>query len=820
MMARFELTAPDGTRYEVEGPEGATEADAYSILQQQVGGGAQQAAPQTRSGRRRGVAPEPQPDPFEGRSWRQQMGDQWGNYKDAASQLGDIIQPAANVMQDVNTGMLGWVPGLRENTESLGNIVRPPGVEAEGYGGRAADAVGMGLGAYFGGGAALMGRAKAMGDVGMQAARQYMAQNPGAMSSIRNLGGQMRDFMVRRPVGAPALEAASGAGAGVGMEAGLDLADAFDLGPTGRVLSEQIGGLAGGFGVPAATGALSLSPARWAGGKIKNAFDDLVAIGAHAEQGPSRGSLAAWGPGGRRAAERVQSLVPDPEAAAAAVQRAPEGISPARATQDPDLMALENLRARRDPRFARDIEEGRLAATSHAETDFSDMFGPQRDQNTWRQQVMERASAPDSPPIGAGQTDEMLDAAYRTFGPAYKQVRAEGGTIPLRLKEGRGETLNELLTDAFSDPRVASGAVTKFERLMQPYTGEGGVLRTQASVDDLLNLRSAIRDEARRYGRSAATSGNVDTELTADAWRSAERAVTRILESNLDPALAQRLKNIDARYRAHKIVEDAAWRGGDKEITPEALQAAVKRSHGRGEFARGELETPASGILGEETSLLTMSRHGVDVAKIRGNPDYARRITRGMDGDQVTSLKSDFNNNLLESSKKGGVVSGRKLTELVDKERETMRALGYTAEDMANVDRVLANLRMVETMDYSQVQAFITDKPGHLLNFTAALLGSAVGRKAAQLAGGKMAQSLILAHAGAKIGREQAVALIQDNAARLVTDALADRELMRALLTRPTDTRAAQMEAGQRLHAWLVTLGDPATEGLRDAPAE
>ena len=38
MMPTFELTSPDGKKYRVEGPEGATPEQAYEILQKQLAG--------------------------------------------------------------------------------------------------------------------------------------------------------------------------------------------------------------------------------------------------------------------------------------------------------------------------------------------------------------------------------------------------------------------------------------------------------------------------------------------------------------------------------------------------------------------------------------------------------------------------------------------------------------------------------------------------------------------------------------------------------------------------------------------------------------
>lgn len=788
------------------------------------------------------------PEAFEGRSWGDQMRDQLAEYN-------RVLQPAANVMQDVNTGLFGWLPGVRENAESLGNIVRPAGVEAEGYGGRAAETAGMGLGAYLGGGGALLARGAAMGQQGLQQAAQAIRNNPGTLSTLRNIGGQMRDFIIRRPVAAPAIEAASGAGAGLGMEAGLDLANALDLGPTGTALAEQTGGIVGGFGVPAAAQATALSPVRALAGRVGNQFNELVSLGRMASGGQTAGQMA-WGPGGERAAMRLQGLLPEEgrgaaidalerqvrARGAAAGTRPAEGVTaadaamapvtPARATGNQRLLALERRLATEDPDFAHAAEAGRVQAEGALEGGFRGMFGPGRSPEQWRQSVIQSTAAPGAGPIPSGQTDDMLDAAYRTFETAYDA--AKGFPVMLtRLGDvaDADRPLRGLLRQAVNDTNLPAGALgprarerlaadldQQFQDVMRR-TGRGGMPEGTVDSAALLDFRTALRREIRASAKAGAGSGKSAAKDRARtrALQNAEERVTEVLESQLPEDVMASLRATDARYRQHKIVEDAVWRGGDRELSPERLQDAVRRAESRGAFARGELETPHSGLLGEETSLISASRHGLDIKKTWGNPDMARRMTRGMDGDQISAVKADFNDELLNRSLYRGAISGQRLTQAIESQRTTMRALGYSADDMQAIDVLAANLRMVEDLSPQQLQQFITDKPGMILKGLAAIVGSSAGRAVARKLSGNMAHSLILAGRGARFGEEIAHGLVVDNAEALVRAALRDPDLMRALLTRPTDSQARVQEAARRLNAWLITVAEP---GLADAQEE
>jgi hypothetical protein len=196
-----------------------------------------------------------------------------------------------------------------------------------------------------------------------------------------------------------------------------------------------------------------------------------------------------------------------------------------------------------------------------------------------------------------------------------------------------------------------------------------------------------------------------------------------------------------------------------------------------------------------------------------------------MDGDQLTELKSSFINEVVDRSKERGAISGTKLTDNLTEQRSVLEAIGYTPADFANIEKLAAILRLTERRGGQQAAALVGDKPGLLMDFVARIAGSASARGAAKTLGVTGAvNSIILPQAGSRLSRTFLQRSIVDNAEELIKSALQPtpegRALFAALMTRPTDSAVKRAEAGRQIHAWVVSLGEPATEGLRGPPEE
>ncbi len=214
-------------------------------------------------------------------------------------------------------------------------------------------------------------------------------------------------------------------------------------------------------------------------------------------------------------------------------------------------------------------------------------------QNSFQRAATQAAAAPGTR-IAQGPADEMLDAAYKSFAPLYDQakgfplypgvMRTAGGDVPLASFGGKPGSLARAALDrgVRADDATRTSVGDWLENRLTQLPGKG---RSQVSSDDLLDLRSAIRTEARK----AAAKGD---DAAADLLKNGERAITDALESQLprDPLTA--LRTADSRYGIYKTLEDAVARSRDTPggFTPAKLSEAVagaNRGLGKGTYARG-----------------------------------------------------------------------------------------------------------------------------------------------------------------------------------------------------------------------------------------
>jgi hypothetical protein len=214
-------------------------------------------------------------------------------------------------------------------------------------------------------------------------------------------------------------------------------------------------------------------------------------------------------------------------------------------------------------------------------------------QNSFQRAATQAAAAPGAR-IAQGPADEMLDAAYKSFAPLYDQargfplypgtLRTQGGDVALATFGGKPGALRRAALDrgVRADDATRKSVGQWLENQLTQLPGKG---RGQVSSDDLLDLRSAIRTEARK----AATKGD---DAAADLLKNGERAITESLESQLPADALQALRTADSRYGIYKTLEDAVARSKDMPggFTPSKLSEAVagaNRGLGKGSYARG-----------------------------------------------------------------------------------------------------------------------------------------------------------------------------------------------------------------------------------------
>ncbi|MES3016200.1 MAG: hypothetical protein V4721_00415 [Bacteroidota bacterium] len=258
-----------------------------------------------------------------------------GNEQPASPAMAFLNKGIANTLGapvDIASAALGLV-GLESDepvggSKNIASMMRTIGAgpregeQASGLGARVAQGVGEAAGSLM--------------PVGLAA--KAASSLPGIAGAI---GGALNSTIASKPVAATALDLASGAGSGVG-------GTVAELAAPGNMAAQTAGEVAGGIAVPLSIASL-VNPVKMGVRAAKSAIFPYTDTGAKI-----------------RAADRVKSLVPDPEAAAKSLdQETIVPLSPAQKTGDERMLALEN--AVRDADVNMD-EKFRNASKANIET--------------------------------------------------------------------------------------------------------------------------------------------------------------------------------------------------------------------------------------------------------------------------------------------------------------------------------------------------------------------------------------------------------------------------------------------------------------------
>ena len=268
-------------------------------------------------------------------------------------------------------------------------------------------------------------------------------------------------------------------------------------------------------------------------------------------------------------------------------------------------------------------------------------------QRSFQRRAAEVAAAPGTK-IAAGEADDMLEQAYKSFEPLYDQAkgfkigypgvyRVAGGDLPLRSFGQKPGLLRRAAYDrgVRADDATRKSVAGWLENQLTRISGKGAGPTTS---DALMDLRSKIRAEARK----AAAAGD---DAAADLLGNGEKAVTDAIESQLPPDALSALRTADSRYGLYKQLEDAVARSKDMPggFTPAKLSEAVasaNRGLGKGAYARGG-GGPLRDLASDGTASLNMrspptgqrlAAIGIPAAGAAANPALATGVGAGMLG--------------------------------------------------------------------------------------------------------------------------------------------------------------------------------------------
>ena len=180
----------------------------------------------------------------------------------------------------------------------------------------------------------------------------------------------------------------------------------------------------------------------------------------------------------------------------------------------------------------------------------------------WQRAVIQQGAAPGQT-IAKGAGQDMLDAAYQGFDPAYaagkgfpvgaKVMRTQGGDVP--LSQAFNQTGQRARFGLTPDGRqnTVDWAQQHLNELVTQARQSGQGLQS----DDLLSFRSLLRQQKRGLDVSD-PANRAQAQMLGDL----EQKVTQALESQLPPDAMAAVRAADAQYGQYKIAEDAMGRAG------------------------------------------------------------------------------------------------------------------------------------------------------------------------------------------------------------------------------------------------------------------
>ena len=669
------------------------------------------------------------------------------------------INRAGRVAEEVNVGIMGNIPGAVPAMQRAG-LFRPNEEAMEGAAGQALRFAGTA--APFAAGIPAMGTA------------------PGRIANsgiLRSMVDDISNFARQRPGAYFGTELGSAAAAGAAGE----VARQSGTGNAGAVGSEIAGGVIGGMavgGIPSAlrsardTVSSNLLPMTREGGMVRAARQMQTRAG-----GPER-------------AEELSKLI----------DTVPDGVTPAQWIGDGRLLAQEARILIDNPDLAPVVRQELQQARMAAQDSLKDSFGKPRTKQEWEMSVLDRVT-PTGTTIDRGQTDEMLNQAYESFGPLYDAAKG----FPVNGKGLRASVLSAADDDVIiasdgerdSVRRWLSNQLTAIEKRDVPIT-----------TDDLLNARSRIRGERRKQLKS----GNIER---SDLLNSAEYEVTQRINDALPDSAKQIVREADSQYRKYKIVESAIFNAGDRNLSPDQLAEAVRM---------GGLTTQSRYSRGQDEAVQEMrdlAMAGRSTEEVLGDPRRAELFVRGLDQEGRRAVQADFIDTLFTralskstDATDSGVpmASGRQLIRDIRDNQEVMKNLGMSEGEVGRSLRIAREISNMEQKAPSAVTQIMEDSPAAVMQLAAAIIGAKQGQS---IAGGGLGSGLVLAQFMSNRARRLLSRLTSQEAERLMKDAVTDPELYKTLLTSGTVPRQIARERAAYLESWVMStaINGGQTEG-------
>ncbi len=676
---------------------------------------------------------------------------------------------ASDLAADFNTGITSLLgPDVQDAIAQIG-IGRPSSeIPRMGITGAGAQATTQAL-TFAAAGAELLTSKAAMEGAAL------MGTDVGGGSLMRKVSADLASTIQKYPKQFFGSEAAGGFGAGAAV-AGAQEAGAPDAALPYAGLG---GGILGGV-LPMVGANMGRQAMNWALQHVRPWFDK----------------------GQTLAAVRLQGLAGSPTEAASKVLKAPEGVTPGRASEDPNLMALEARILEDDPAAAADFSAALERARVAAQSTLRDFEGNLRLPGEWERSVFEQVAAPGTVISLNKDPVAMLRQAKRSFAPVYKDfagfpvkphIETDMGEIPLEQVFKLSVTDESIL--ASDSERTAAQKI-----LSDEFSRIKPAVDKDPTIDSakLLVVRQGLRD---KIGDLTATRKR-GAHITARILTNAESAITKMFQQQLPGEAMQSLQQIDDQYNTFRVVEQAVHTAGDRKLSPEALSTAVRKLSPR-----------------TTQNLQRSARAGRDVESVLGDPRAARLMVQGQPGNVRNQIQSDFFHTAWERSVTkelddgdGPLISGDRYLQHLIKHKDTAKALGIPQDEYNRAIEIAKTIKMMDAKTPQAMKDSIESGPGTILQLMASVVGAKWGSHMARMTGSK-GGSLVLANFGSQRARRLLSMVKRDDASDVLIAATKNKELYAALLTKRTAKVSEQEKAARVIAAWSGTAFDPEDDG-------
>ena len=859
---RYEITAPDGRRFVVNAPEGATQDQILSYAQREMGGGSP--IPES-TGRGGGALP----------SLNRVIAE-------AAGAPVDLANLALKYMgMPVSERPFGGSASIEAGLARLGRATNTPMVPEEG-------AVPETPEEYIGRG---VGEAASLLIPGYGVARL-------AASSARPVVAGVGRTIANAPVGtsterfgrfaAPAAtisgELASGAGAG----AGRYIAETAN---PETPYAGQVGELIGGFTPGLAGLMLKYGPT----GLTARAIGRAQEMRAD----PSRAS------------GRLQSLTADPEAAARAAETPTiSELTPAQRTEDVRLLSLEKAVAQADPAKAKELADRAAAAQETLLREARTLGGDPAETRTFfearrerldnalvahvdqaRARAQERvaalepnASAEDASRVVRDEFDKAYDVSRRQEDELWRNIPQDVQVNTAPLFERFAKLVNDTPVTgqddipAYARQFLGQGEAKQLEETVSPATlqrmrsrllemerlayregrrTEGStigkiaddILETMNSIPDITGPYAVARDFTRKLNqtfregpikaltRTEDSSSFIPEELTLSRLLGAGGVGGGVAERSIMEATGE-------SPAARAAIQDYLMRSlrdravtAEGRIRPEAASSWMRRNEALLEQypdIRKNLEdalaaqTRAEGLQSVQTTISREMRTAAETPLGRflgGDPTDAvarvfkaenptevavslrRSAARDSSGKALAGLRGAFVDDLFARARSvtpdGEVFSGSVIVDALKnpQQRGAFEAV-LGADDLKRLEQIGKEFTALERTrgDLPSVGGVVGDMPSKILDSVARIAGAKFG---AFIGGGSAGSSLQSASMMSSRFRDWSRSLTTDRAEKLLSRAVTDPELF-ATLMRENRTVRQQDETTRRLQGWLA----------------